>query len=186
MKVHELDYTDNKKYKDNRGYEYIIIDGCLRDYENGEIIPITKTISEYEFEEIKIKTGWERVDNEKKYYCVADRGEIGWYIENNNCRSDEFFNNYNYFSTKEKAEEVAKEQLLYRKIKKFRDENDEYVDWMNEFEDGYCIVKHIRYRGWHITSWSEFRDLHTIYFTTEELANRCLSEIVLPFIKDNK
>lgn len=188
MKIWELDYTDKKRYEDNQGNEYIVIDNCLRYYEGGEMVSVGKTTLELEFQEdISANSGWiTKVDNLKykdEYYLISTIGTIEL-MDYDAPSYDRIVNkNCNMFSTKEKAEEVAKEQLLYRMIKRFRDENDEYELLKFGSRFGYCIKKNTNNQEYRVQYNENFIGLHDIFFSCLELAQRCLDEIVLPFIK---
>ena len=76
--------------------------------------------------------------------------------------------------------------MLYRKIKEFRDKNDKYVDWLNDDRTGWHIYKDLCEKEYVVSTLNHTRDLHTIYFTTKKIAERCLNEVVLPFLKENE
>ena len=68
-------------------------------------------------------TGWERVGNRDFYFrisedCVVPTMELG------DVDDDMLMEKANYFSTEEKAKEVDFEQTLYRKLRRFSDENN--------------------------------------------------------------
>lgn len=179
MKLHEIDFTKSMKLVDNYGEIWLVDDGELIG-EEGDYIYSTltmKEISKLEFEIQSVDTGW---NNGEDYgYVILVNDDIGQthYTSSN-------LSSCNAFTTHKKAKEVADEQKLYRKIKKFRDENDKQLDWMNKPMIGYCIEKDSLGNRYGINASEFFRGLHTVYFTTEELAKKCLDEIVIPFIKN--
>lgn len=193
MKIWELKLENGLKYKDNFGCVWIVKDGDLitkREQSQIHCSMITDkyTISELqgmEFEEIKPKvTDWERCELNENYIFLNDEDDIEIEAENNHKYDDKKYEICNYFSTKSKAREVANEQLLYRKMKKFRDENDEYVDWFNTYRQAYYVGFSSEEKILKVTYVTNGRDLHTIYFTTKELAQRCLDEIVKPHFEN--
>lgn len=188
MKLHEIDFKEMKYHTliDNEGNIWTVTDDTLVDSDKKEIERLftLAEISQLEFLESHYK-GWEE---SQVVYRIKDTGDILGYVLDNTADSVGHHkmcqSNCNEFSTKKKAIEVANEQLLYRKIKKFRDENDKEIDWMNKPMIGYCVEKDSVGNRYGINASEFFRGLHTIYFTTEKLAKRCLDEIVIPFIKN--
>lgn len=74
-------------------------------------------------------TGWET--NDGGFILFSNGGTDAFPIlfndnkyVNNNKYVDELVDNLVIFSTREKAEEIHREQLLYRKLKKFSDEHN--------------------------------------------------------------
>lgn len=97
--------------------------------------------AEYEeYIEPKKLKGWELANENCIYYFINDKNvskyyaEI-WSVDNNR------YDNANYFSTKEKAEEINFKQTLFRKLQRFSDENGgNEIDWNDENQLKYCIV----------------------------------------------
>lgn len=86
-------------------------------------------------------TGWERVDKFDKYFSIQDDGESSVYYENFSEYDDYVYENANYFSTKEKAEEIDFKQTLFRKLQRFSDENGgNEIDWNDADQTKYGIV----------------------------------------------
>jgi len=95
---------------------------------------ITNQVKELIIKEKIIKqpklNGWKKVTIDNKFYYIDVIGNITVNtsydeIINDNALVNALYNNLNYFSTEEKAEEVNSQQLLWRKLKKFADENNE-------------------------------------------------------------
>ena len=102
--------------------------------------------SDYEeYIEPKPLTGWERVnEGAETYFISVYQGvdsEFDWHDEiDTRC-----FDEANYFSTKEKAEEINFKQTLFRKLQRFSDENGgNEIDWSNfeepKFRIGYSLA----------------------------------------------
>lgn len=180
MRIYEFDFSklEGCSVIDNNEKIWKLKNGDLISEDN-KVINEEYTVYEImtlKFEVYKELTGWEKVD---RPYTIYSTGNIG-----KGLATDLEKDNLNVFSTMDKAQEIQNEQKLYRKIKKFRDENDEQVDWMNTLDDGYYIYRNTEIGIYEVTDCSSMRDLHTIYFTKYELAQKCLLEIVLPFIKN--
>lgn len=80
-----------------------------------------KQILELDFEFVEEKTGWKRVKEGDCYFRI-DLNNLTIYItEKNGMYDNSAYNSINYFSTKEKAEEVADFQLELRKALKYLD-----------------------------------------------------------------
>lgn len=88
----------------------------IKDYYN------LKQILELEFEFVEEKTGWKK-ESEKgiAYYINANNEIIYFYYIKDASFGKKLFENYNYFSAKEKAKEVADFQLELRKTLKCLD-----------------------------------------------------------------
>ena len=113
-------------------------------------------------------TGWKRLECGERYYYIGHDGEIESDTEQNFEIDNRTYNNLTYFSTVEKAEEVSKEQLLYRKLKKFADENNE-----KESEKVYKIIicdGEISYAQ----NSPGYREFGQIYFSSKEIVEKAI------------
>ena len=81
----------------------------------------------------------------------------------------------NYFSTREKAEEINFKQTLFRKLQRFSDENGgNEIDWENTNQKKYCIL--------YCHSFKELQSDFTwvrqnqgqIYFISKEIAEKAI------------
>lgn len=189
MKVWEFLKKENygKRYKwmdcnIDTFVEVRVVNGFVRlvNIETNNEIPLSEEVLNAHFEDKKINSGWYTdTTKEEVYYYIDSSGEIDLddSIDNN------YINNYNSFSTKRKAKEIAKEQLLYRKIKNFRDECDDIVLEYEGNRIGYCIKNDVCNDKYSIQDSSFSVGLHDVLFSTKELAQRCLDEVVLPFME---
>ena len=93
----------------------------------------------------------------------------------------------NSFLSRDKCLEVSFDQLLYRKIKRFRDENDvNSINWFDDFNKKFYICYDFMLEEFIINTIYSQRDIHTIYFSSKDIACKCLYEIVKPFVEENK
>lgn len=188
MNIWEINFEEmqGKRLKGYNGQEYIVKDKGLFSTKSGLDIMYTNELEDIvkmEFKEVMTKlNGWERSNTGDVYYTIH-RELISASQDFRDDISESSYNGCNYFSTIEKAEEILKDQLLYRMMKKFRDENDIYVNWNNSIDKGYYVFYNTLLGCYGIED-ANSRDLHTIYFTTRELAQRCLDVIVKPFMKN--
>lgn len=127
-----------------------------------------------EYIEPKPLIGWERVGQSKdKFYYVSATEEV--MKTNDDCHlTAQMYDNANYFSTKEKAEEINFKQTLFRKLQRFSDENGgNEIDWSShekkyfiafDFSGGYLVVRFL----------FNVRDFGQVYFISEEVAEKAI------------
>ena len=129
-----------------------------------------------EFEEYiapKPLTGWERVnEGAETYFISVFQGvdsEFDWHDEiDTRC-----FGEANYFSTKEKAEEIAFKQTLFRKLQRFSDENGgNEIDWSCP----YSKMSFIAYKdGKLFYDWmTETKYFGQVYFASREVVRNAI------------
>ena len=99
-------------------------------------------------------TGWERVKIKDLYYRIAENC-IAPTVEFGDMDDNVLMDRANYFSIKEKAEEIDFEQTLYRKLRRFSDENGG-----NEINYG-CGS---RQKKWFIEYCKDSQQFSTCYF----------------------
>lgn len=102
-----------------------------------------------EYTKPKPLTGWERVGENESYYSINGNS----YVEAMNedmCMEDKYYyEDANYFSTEEKAEEINFKQTLFRKLQRFSDENNgdenerRYYIVYDSFKDKFEVESHI-------------------------------------------
>lgn len=134
-------------------------------------------------EYVPIVTGWERVN-------IGDKFR---YISTNDCRLDDEVNhsednlkyrNANYFSTKEKAEEINFKQTLFRRMQRFSDENGgSEIDWTHEGRRQYFISFDYDKGKFVIDSHLTFRDFGAVYFASYKVAEQALETFEEDLIK---
>lgn len=108
----------------------------------------------------------------ENYYFIHSNGEI-MDITNTNVTLDTIMiENLNAFKTKEEAERMQFEQLLYRKLKKFAYENNK------EFKAGnnYYICYGDCYKELDVDCEHNGRSFGEVYFSSREIAERAIEE----------
>lgn len=172
--------TDGKrKYKISDGkitvLTYVVRNdmGTERElWENVEYFNTAKD-SYKEYIEPKPLIGWERVDG--KMYNVILVNDLGESMECGQFKDCMYYKQANYFSTKEKAEEINFKQRLFRKLQRFSDENGgNEIDWENTNQKKYCIL--------YCHSFKELQSDFTwvrqnqgqIYFISKEIAEKAI------------
>lgn len=130
-------------------------------------------VTYYEYIEPKSLTGWERVEEGAIYRVLhADGTEIRVERE---VFSECDYKNANYFSVKEKAEEMKFKQTLFRKLQRFSDENGgTKIDWNDEDQTKFSI----KYSHWSsklsIDCYNTVRQFGQVYFASKEVARRAI------------
>lgn len=173
---------DLLEYKGYKGtVEYNDYDNILR----GNIVCIDELVTyeardtyrlKYEFKQavdnyIKYKTpkltGWERVPVGLVHKFIGQHG-IEESYDTYGAISNILYNNANYFSNDEKANEINDNQTLWRKLKRFADEHNNGLEpdkfYISQNIDGKLYVNHDHYN-------TRFME---VYFSSEELAKEAL------------
>lgn len=119
-------------------------------------------------------TGWERKGGE--YYRYISYDCRPFEIRDEDDSEDKcLYNEANYFSTKEKAEEIDFKQTLFRKLQRFSDENGwNDNDWTHEGRWKYCISYDYDKGKFVIDSHLTFRDFGQVYFVSLDVAQKAL------------
>lgn len=113
--------------------------------------------------------------NNEKYYCVISNGEAYWQQWDDFDRKH--FEVANCFETEEEARKVAFEQTLFRKIRRFKETYDEGdVDWNNENSQKFYIAFYTKKKEISVEHIYTYKNFGQIYFTSHEIAIRCVEE----------
>ena len=161
---------------------YKIIDGnvCVKfedehdeKYEVSEVFDFDSIYHEYI--EPKPLTGWERVGENESYYNISCNCYVEKLIEERCMEDKYYYEDANYFSTEEKAEEINFKQTLFRKLQRFSDENGgTEIDWNDEDQAKFII----KYSHWlskliidcHYTA----QQFGQVYFASKEVARKAI------------
>lgn len=119
-------------------------------------------------------TGWERVAKGDCYYQLHALGYSVPIEEHNDNYDNNVYDCYNYFSTKEKANEINFKQTLFRKLKRFADEHNEKIDWCDP--DSYKFYIYYDYGDGElrIHANKQVRRFGVVYFSSSELAEQAI------------
>ena len=131
--------------------------------------------SEYEeYIEPKPLTGWERVEDGERYRTI-DECSVWEYREDNEGSDVRLYNIANYFSTKEKAEEINFKQTLFRKLQRFSDENGgNEIDWKDPNQEKWMIRFDHRVEELCVGLNNYIRNFGQVYFISEEIAEKAI------------
>ena len=129
----------------------------------------------HEYIEPKSLTGWERTRRSNIFFVVNDESKISLWLEYEGKFEDYNYEKANYFSTKERGEEINFKQTRVRQLQRFSDENGgTEIDWNNEDQTKFSI----KYSHWSsklsIDHYNAVRQFGQVYFASKEVARRAI------------
>ena len=133
------------------------------------------TVNYEEYIEPKPLTGWERVGENESYYNISCNCYVEKLIEERCMEDKYYYEDANYFSTEEKAEEINFKQTLFRKLQRFSDENGgDKIDLNCDYHK-FCI-EYCSYGKLLVSNRfsSTTRDFGQVYFTSREVAQQAI------------
>lgn len=128
-----------------------------------------------EYIEPKPLTGWERLKNGEGYYKLANSTSVTTDVEECHSIDNKCYDNANYFSTKEKAEEINFKQTLFRKLQRFSDENGgNMIEWYIDRQAKWCIE--YKADNGEIVVIPYYSTVHfgQVYFVSDEIAQQAI------------
>lgn len=85
-------------------------------------------------------TGYERVQKDDTYYCVGSCSDTQWLREAFDGVDDDYYNNANYYTSKELAENNARADKLMRQLRRFAVEHREReINWKDTDQSKWSI-----------------------------------------------
>ena len=135
--------------------------------------------------EKKRKNPFKRVAEDEVYFQIGIDGDVFSLYEDRTTSDEEAVLCVNYFNDEEFAKQVSLQQLLYRKLLKFSYDNgfEDTAEWdgvnphwhiiYNKVNDVFITMKNLASKDF------------TVYFSTEEGAERAIGEVVKPFMKEH-
>ena len=137
------------------------------------------------------------VEVNKETPFTRHSGELYWYISPINVITgqrdcnDNFDNalsdNINYFNDSKFAQQVALQQLLYRKLLKYAYTHDAFVDdWTDLNSKKYLILQSKDNNNIFYVDWNH-RIKHgcSIYFTNNRVAEQAIEDVIKPFMEEH-
>ena len=121
-------------------------------------------------------TGWERVSENELYYSINGNCYVE-VINEDMCMEDKYnYEDANYFSTEDKAEEINFKQTLFRKLQRFSDENrGNEINWNDFKEHKYSIGFDYSLKGeLYVDYCFSIRQLGQVYFVSREVAQQAI------------
>ena len=135
--------------------------------------------NEYEeYIESKTLTGWDRTEHWEDvegFYSIAECDVLADRTSYNHVLNQKCYENANYFSTKEKAEEINFKQMLFRKLQRFSDENGgNEIDRNNEIKMKWGIWYNHEYEELASCPYVYGQAFGQVYFISEEVAEKAI------------
>ena len=128
-----------------------------------------------EYTKPKPLTGWERVGENESYYSINGNSYVEEMTEDMCMEDKYYYEDANYFSTEDKAEEINFKQTLFRKLQRFSDENGGNEIDLNCDCHKFCI-EYCSYGKLLVSNRfsSTTRDFGQVYFTSREVAQQSI------------
>ena len=123
-----------------------------------------------EYTQPKPLTGWERVGENETYYSINGNSYVEEMTEDMCMEDKYYYEDANYFSTEDKAEEINFKQTLFRKLQRFSDENGS-----NENERRYYIVYNSFADEFEAESHSFLIGVGQVRFASKEIAQQAIN-----------
>ena len=128
-----------------------------------------------EYTQPKPLTGWERVGENESYYSINGNSYAALDCEDMCMEDKYYYEDANYFSTEDKAEEINFKQTLFRKLQRFSDENGgDKIDWKDEDQCKY----HIKYTHYSNNIYVEgnhsLQEVGVVYFINEQITEQAI------------
>ena len=120
-------------------------------------------------------TGWERVGENESYYSINGNSYVEEMTEEMCMEDKYYYEDANYFSTEDKAEEINFKQTLFRKLQRFSDENGgNEIGWKEVDQGKYGIWYNADHGKIEVGSTWAVRDFGQVYFISEEVAQQAI------------
>lgn len=120
-------------------------------------------------------TGWERVGENESYYSINGNSYVEEMTEDMCMEDKYYYEDANYFSTEDKAEEINFKQTLFRKLQRFSDENGgNEIGWKEVDQGKYGIWYNADHGKIEVGSTWAVRDFGQVYFISEEVAQQAI------------
>ena len=128
-----------------------------------------------EYTQPKPLTGWERVGENESYYSINGNSYVEEMTEDMCMEDKYYYEDANYFSTEDKAEEIDFKQTLFRKLQRFSDENGgDKIDWKDEDQCKY----HIKYTHYsnkiYVEGNHSLQEVGVVYFINEQITEQAI------------
>lgn len=153
----------------------VTMDG--KEYECKRVVMDNDSVAILLEEDSEKETGYERVDTGVDYYLVTNRNEVLVFPESNCDLDCDYYDNANYYSSKEIAKNNTRADRLMRQLRRFSVENRKSKpDWTNRENHKYRITYN------HLESMIRAKrsflveGFGVVYFDSRELAERAIKE----------
>ena len=121
-----------------------------------------------------------------EYFYITPQGNVTNDFESNGCLTSEYRYKVGNYCT---DEEIMKQRALYetlnRLLWRFSMQNDgDKINWNDNNHNKYRINFDYTIKEFFIYS-NNFKKENSIYFNTEQTAERAIKEIIMPFLKEH-
>lgn len=147
---------------------------------NGKRIDLTDEQIEKLGLEIKKETPFDR---QSYYYCILEDGVVDGRADVRDVIDDRCYNIANYCTDKSLMQQRALHEVLDRLLWRFSMQNDGDKIICKKMNDVFTIMYHATQRKFIVNSMCS--KYHVVYFYTEEIAQRAIDEIILPFMEEH-
>lgn len=138
-------------------------------------LQLEKMIAELSEQKESKNTGWfNELEYNDKYYYITSFSNVE--EENNLIMSCDInrLDVCNCFSDTNKANIIAFEQTLYRKLRKFADENNDDIDWDNGNQSKHYIYYDFNSESFRVESRYKYKEFGQMYFSSYDIAKKAL------------
>ncbi len=145
---------------------------------NGKTVQVEMTEEQLkELGVIKPRTGYERMEKDSTYFFNVASGDTSSTAEAKHTVDQDFYDNGNYYSDCEIAENNARADRLFRQLRRWQALNDKAIT-KKDWED-YSVTKYnIDYDYFTnrlLVSWTtRDRKLNNVYFTSEKIVKEAI------------
>lgn len=123
---------------------------------------------------------------EEKYCYIASNGTVHSYSDKGGTGSTKRYEVANYCNDENMMKQRALHETLNRLLWRYSMEHDgDNIDWPSTCYDKYYIFYNYRLKCFDIDTDAAYRSLNTVYFSKECYAEKAITEIIEPFIKNN-
>lgn len=150
-------------------------------------LPLTdEQIKKLKLEDELRKEPFQRVEPGQIFYYINRIGEIDTCSESYNSVNNEFYDVGNYCKDKRMLGQRALHEALNRLLWRYSIENGEADNPWDGNHRHFYIYFHEGERKFTVDSCWRVHSSCEVYFPTEELANKAITDVVIPFLEKHK
>ena len=161
---------------------YIMLNGKRVDLTDEQIEKLGLKV-----EKVEMKDPFTKVNDGCHYYAINVKGELSNIQQiNNDELSDEAYKVANYCTDRSLLQQRAYHETLSRLLWRFSMQNGgDKIDWDDCCQNKYHIYYDEKYNHMFQVGGICWTHNDNVYFYSEEIAQRAIDEIVLPFMKEH-
>ena len=124
-----------------------------------------------------------RCNENEIYYYIDIFGDVHTTRELNRSEDVARYNNVNYFTNKEVAEQVALHQLLYRKLLKYSYDNGAVDEAWDGGTEHYQVLREEDCNEYWCDTSLYKKNFGEVYFSSSDVAQQAIKDVIEPFLK---